>query len=447
MVEGPQCRLKALKIKAALVLQRLLNVVHHNKHYFCHAFALLMSRSIHRKATLFPWVLLILPIVFASGPATPPVAGCPSPDTLVVVHGDARFTILTESIIRLERTPFVNECSFTFTNRAPLSTPIFTHSINGSGTLQIKTAKVELEYTPTRTASSCSEGITYNNTDADGSLRSSKYPDGLVSATREACCAACLQDHSCTAYIFADSPTPKGKDCWPLKGFKSMKSEVNRTLVMSAGGRSAFSRNELSITIIGDANTEEGFSGATWRPGDIDTQNLGGTISSWNEVDVRDLGTKMQQGILSRSGWALVDDTSTRLFESSNVTNPGPLFAGSAPWNKHETTARTSADWYFLGCGLRYKECLGEWVELSGAIAMPPRAAFGVWWSHYEAYSSTTIQTDVLAGYANYSLPLNVLQMDVNWHVQQVPPVKDCKAFNGYDWSPELFPDPHGYYS
>jgi hypothetical protein len=193
---------------------------------------------------------------------------------------------------------------------------------------------------------------------------------GLKSATEKACCDACKSDPSCTAFVFGHG-SKSGKDCWPLKGYTSTEPVADRTLVLVSSKKpSTFSRTELSITI--SADSDSGFSGATWRPGDVDKQNLGGTISSWNEVDPVDLGSKMPQGILSRSGWALVDDTSTHLFASSNETDP-PLFAGAAPWNKHEPINRTAADWYFFGCGLHYKECLAEWVAISGPIAMPPR--------------------------------------------------------------------------
>lgn len=78
-------------------------------------------------------------------------------------------------------------------------------------------------------------------------------------------------------------------------------------------------------------------------------------------------------------------------------------------------------------------------------MPIPPKPAFGIWWSHYESYSALSIQTEVLAGFANYSLPLNVLQMDVNWHAQNPSNDSYCKAFNGYDWDPSLFPDPVHY--
>ena len=174
------------------------------------------------------------------------------------------------------------------------------------------------------------------------------------------------------------------------------------------GWLDGISANKLSITLI-ETNT-------TWRPGTVDQGNLGGTISSWNEVDPVDLlnGTKpFQPGVLSKDGWAVVNDTETPRF-----TFEGRLWLGSRPWferaaDKHGGKGQ---DFYFFGCGRSYRECLGDFVMLSGPIPLPPMASFGIWWSHYENYDAQTIKSDVLDKFLEYKIPLNVLQLDVGWH-------------------------------
>lgn len=61
---------------------------------------------------------------------------------------------------------------------------------------------------------------TQNGTDAAGSVRSDKWPNGLSGTTQAQCCAACSSDPSCIAYIWSDgtNPDPNG-NCWPLKSF------------------------------------------------------------------------------------------------------------------------------------------------------------------------------------------------------------------------------------
>ncbi len=48
-------------------------------------------------------------------------------------------------------------------------------------------------------------------------------------------------------------------------------------------------------------------------------------------------------------------------------------------------------DWYFFGYGHNYKEALGDYVKVAGRIPLPPRFAFGTWWSRYWAYSDQEI--------------------------------------------------------
>ena len=89
-------------------------------------------------------------------------------------------------------------------------------------------------------------------------------------------------------------------------------------------------------------------------------------------------------------------------------------------------------DWYFFGCGNSsgsHRQCLQDFTALSGPIPLPPRATIGVWWSKYESFSAQSIQQLVLSGFYNYSLPLDVLQMDVGWHTNNSASKKEC---NGY---------------
>ena len=144
--------------------------------------------------------------------------------------------------------------------------------------------------------------------------------------------------------------------------------------MMNSKSSSTFDPSELSITVLEDGSS--GFGGSIWHPGDVDGGNLGGTISSWNEVHplLDPTLSQMPDGILSRSGWTIQDDSHTPLFEQQ-----GSLFAGAAPWNDAGSSPRAAADWYFFGCGWSYKGCLHDWTEIAGRISMPPRAAFGIW--------------------------------------------------------------------
>ena len=111
-----------------------------------------------------------------------------------------------------------------------------------------------------------------------------------------------------------------------------------------------------------------------------DPLNLKGTIRTldgWNGGSLDNL----EEGLLSRSGWALVDDSETNLFD------------GNPDWNWVVTRPEGNRqDWYFFGYGHEYKKCLMDFTKIAGKIPMPPKFAFGYWWSRYWAYSDSELK-------------------------------------------------------
>jgi hypothetical protein len=97
----------------------------------------------------------------------------------------------------------------------------------------------------------------------------------------------------------------------------------------------------------------------------------------------------IEQGLVSRSGWALVDDSTRPLFDSTDFRF---LEGEKSPWpwvmeRPANEKPGSYSDWYFFGYGHDYKQALGDFVRVAGRIPLPPRFAFGVWWSRYWAYS------------------------------------------------------------
>ena len=187
-------------------------------------------------------------------PPTPPAGGCSAPAQLVVEHGNARFTVLSASIIRLERAPFIDACSFTFINRSPQERPGYTHEVDSSGTLRINTSKIALQYKPTTNATGvCGRSDTHASTNPTNPVRSHKFPQGLKNKTPQECCTACKSDPSCTAYVYGPGGK-EGRDCWPLRGYTSTQADSNRTLVVMNTNPGSFHPNELSITVMPDVS-------------------------------------------------------------------------------------------------------------------------------------------------------------------------------------------------
>lgn len=187
-----------------------------------------------------------------------------------------------------------------------------------------------------------------------------------------------------------------------------------------------FSKDNLMITF------ELSEKPVVWHPGDQDTANLLGTTRT---LDGADGPVNLDLGLLSRRGWSLVDDSQRPLFDDSNwqwVMNRPP---------------DEKQDWYFFGYGHDYKQALGDYIKVAGRIPMPPRFAFGSWWSRYWAYTDEELKS-LVTQFGIYSIPLDVLVVDMDWHqtfdLRWSRNVRDqageTKGWTGYTWDTTLFP-------
>lgn len=333
----------------------------------------------------------------------------------VVLHGPARFTVLTPRLIRIEAASsdgtFNDQPTYTVINRQ-LPTPKYLANTVGD-TLTITTEYLTLTYRSVWADSTCGTTIMADVIDAE---RTSLHPNPIPNQTLDSCCGICQRDPQCTNYLwdpatFGHVSSPAPGDCWIISHHRGTKPAKDRRL----GSLSAFNASSLWATI----KVNESHN-VTWHAGDISTGNLGGAISSWNEINPTNL--HVQPGLLSRDGWALISDTSPRLRTTA------PLFQDKWPW-LDESNAHSGLDWYLLGHGRDYQAALADFARISGDIPLVPRSALGVWYSHYEAYTMQSFEQNALAGFLNFSLPLNRVNFDVNWHFN--PTNKLCNGYNG----------------
>ena len=190
----------------------------------------------------------------------------------------------------------------------------------------------------------------------------------------------------------------------------------------------------------------------TWHPGMTDTENLEGTTRTLDGARGGKTAEPMEQGLVSRSGWVLVDDSTRPLFDSDNFSFKE---GEKSPWPwVVERPAGERQDLYFFGYGHEYKKALGDFVKVGGRIPLPPRFAFGTWWSRYWDYSDQEIE-EIIHGFRQNSTPLDVFVIDMGWHVS----LEQLKAmgqgdkndqdqsghylgWSGYTWNKVLFPYP-----
>ena len=154
-------------------------------------------------------------------------------------------------------------------------------------------------------------------------------------------------------------------------------------------------------------------NGFVWRPGTKSGRNLGGTVES---LDGAEGPLNLGEGLLSRDGWYLVDDSKGHVLSSG--------------WVKpHEPESHR--DWYFFAYGTDYKRALKDLKTISGAVPMPRKYTLGSWYSRYWPYSSDDYR-NLVKEYEEHQFPLDVMVLDMDWHKQ---------GWTGWSWNRDLLPD------
>lgn len=184
-----------------------------------------------------------------------------------------------------------------------------------------------------------------------------------------------------------------------------------------------------------------------WRPGLEDKGNLMGTTRTLDGA----LGGKTREpidpGLISRDGWTLVDDSTRPLFDSDDFSFTR---GENSPWPwVMQRPSGERQDWYFFGYGHNYKQALTDFTKVAGRIPLPPRFAFGAWWSRYWAYSDQEFQ-NLVRGFRENDVPLDVLVIDMDWHLtfhqnwftREMDQSGHQLGWSGYTWNKLLFPDP-----
>ncbi|QJD97224.1 DUF5110 domain-containing protein [Mucilaginibacter robiniae] len=177
----------------------------------------------------------------------------------------------------------------------------------------------------------------------------------------------------------------------------------------------------------------------TWTPGLKQKGNLKGTYRTLDNYDGDEQiyskkKIELEDGLLSTDGWSLIDDSKSLLFDHSDW-----------PWVE-QRPASDYQDFYFLGYGRQYKKALFDYMQIAGKVPLPPRYAFGYWWSRYWSYSDNEVR-GVVGNFEQHKLPLDVFVVDMDWHYTDSLRAKDDvfgqpKGWTGWTWNKRLFPDP-----
>ena len=166
-------------------------------------------------------------------------------------------------------------------------------------------------------------------------------------------------------------------------------------------------------------------TGALWQPGLHDPANLGGTTRT---LDNANGPVHIPPGLVSRSGWAVYDDSRTLVHDEQGWIAPR-----AHPEN---------LDLYFFGHGHDYPGALRDLARVAGEMPLVPRWALGNWWSRYWGYSEAEYRA-LIERFQAERIPLSVAIIDMDWHITRTG--NECTGWTGYTWNRELFPDPPGF--
>jgi alpha-glucosidase (family GH31 glycosyl hydrolase) len=169
----------------------------------------------------------------------------------------------------------------------------------------------------------------------------------------------------------------------------------------------------------------------TWHYGDppyTDTgrgSNLGGTVRTLDDIDG---ATPLEPGLLSRSGYAVVDDSANLLLTDHGGVEPRPC---------------PGTDQYFFGYGSDHQAALRDFFALTGPNPLLPRWALGNWWSRYHRYTDDEY-LELMDRFTAAGVPFAVGVLDMDWHLVDIDPALGT-GWTGYTWNLDLFGDPAGF--
>lgn len=210
------------------------------------------------------------------------------------------------------------------------------------------------------------------------------------------------------------------------KGWVEIKTAGLKLKYKKGSGR--FTKDNLTIESL-----QKDFP-MVWHPEMQQKENLKGTYRTLDAADGTFLvygenandTIKIEDGLLARDGWTLIDDSN------------GLLFDNDPEWRwVEERKEQDVQDWYFMAYGTDYKAALKYYTLFAGKMPMIPRFALGYWWSRYWSYSDRELR-DLVQRLHEYNFPLDVLVMDMDWHYTE----QGKGGWTGWTWNRRLFPDP-----
>ncbi len=182
-----------------------------------------------------------------------------------------------------------------------------------------------------------------------------------------------FEDNATFAIINRELPVPQFKTTDDGTTLTITTDNLNLRYVKGTDPRTnPASADNLSITMELNGNP------VTWYPGLDDPQNLRGTYRTLDRNNADEYRDRLEQGVISRSGWAVIDDSpaATRADGSRSlafVKDPDGI-----DWVAPRAD-EDALDIYFMGYGHDYKKAIYDFTRIAGKIPLPPDYVLGYW--------------------------------------------------------------------
>ena len=244
-----------------------------------------------------------------------------------------------------------------------------------------------------------------------------------------------FEDRASLAIVNRNLPVPAFKTQAQGEG---VVIKTDKLTLKYTGGR--FDAANLSVSFKMNGKT------VTWHPGDEPSGNLKGTTRTLDGCKgyekLSHHEQKLEDGILSRDGWALVDESRRHLLQQDG-----------SDWGEWvcERPEGDRLDWYMFAYGHDYLAALSDFTKVAGRIPLPPKYVFGYWWSRYWIYTDDEF-LQLAQDMRSRDIPADVFIIDMDWHETWKPlnerSGKDefgqRRGWTGYTWNRDLIPDPEG---
>lgn len=163
-----------------------------------------------------------------------------------------------------------------------------------------------------------------------------------------------------------------------------------------------------------------------WCMTDEQQGNLKGAVTTLDAVGAP---IPLQEGLLSRDGWYLINDTGKDIYKNG--------------WLSIRDRDHVQ-DLYLFVYGNDYKSALRSLKAISGAVPMTRKYVHGSWYCRWWQYTADDYR-ELVKGYHEHDFPLDIMVFDMDWH-RKDGKIGTGHAFTrgwtGYSWNRELIPDP-----